>query len=161
MNQIKIRKVNYSDVKESDDLLSLLQNYALDPQGGGEPLSDYSTENLIDELRKSPIAVSFIAYESGLPIGLANCFYAFSTFAAKPILNIHDLVVVEGERGKGIGSKLLKAVEEEATSRGCCKVTLEVLENNTRAQHVYTSFGFAGYNLGEESNNALFWQKKI
>jgi ribosomal protein S18 acetylase RimI-like enzyme len=36
-----------------------------------------------------------------------------------------------------------------------------VLEQNELAQNVYRSVGFEGYNLGKESNNALFWQKKL
>ncbi len=102
-----------------------------------------------------------MAYKGEEPIGLANCFYAFSTFSAKSILNVHDLAVKEGQRGLGVGTKLLQAVEDEAKAKGCCKVTLEVLEQNTRAKRVYESFGFAGYNFGDGENNALFWQKKI
>ena len=60
-----------------------------------------------------------------------------------------------------MGTQLLKTVEKEAKTTGCCKVTLEVLKNNKRAQHVYQAAGFAGYHLGEVDNNALFWQKKI
>lgn len=158
---ILIKKVDFSDDQQSKELLQLLQTYALDPQGGEEALSEFTVNNLIASLQKSPIACSFIAYDEQQPIGLANCFYGFSTFAAKPLLNVHDLVVIEGCRGKGIGTKLLEAVEKEAAMNGCCKVTLEVLQNNTRAQRVYKSAGFAGYNLGEEENNALFWQKKL
>ena len=158
---VEIRKVDFLNTHEAQHLLMLLGNYALDKQGRGEPLSQYVQENLIGELQKSPIAVCFIAYKNSKPIGLANCFYAFSTFSAKPLLNVHDLIVVDGNRGEGIGTKILNAVENEAKSKGCCKVTLEVLQNNERAKRVYQSFGFAGYNLGEEENNALFWQKKI
>jgi ribosomal protein S18 acetylase RimI-like enzyme len=89
------------------------------------------------------------------------CFYGFSTFSAKPLLNVHDLVVHESMRGMGVGTQLLQAAENEAKEKGCCKITLEVLQNNTRAQKVYQSFGFAGYHLGSEDNNALFWQKKF
>ena len=158
---IQIKKVDFNNKKEAADLLTTLQHYALDEQGGAEPLSEYTSKNLIVELQKSPIAVSFLAYSGERPVGLANCFFGFSTFSAKPLLNVHDLVVHESVRGKGIGSQLLKAVENEAKDKGCCKVTLEVLQDNKRAQKVYQSFGFAGYNLGSESNNALFWQKKI
>ena len=158
---VQINKVDYNNSKQASELLQLLENYALDPQGGGEALKDYTKKNLIDKLKKSSIAVSFIAYENKIPVGLANCFYGFSTFNAKSLLNIHDLVVKDGLRGKGIGTKLLSAVEQEAKDSGCCKVTLEVLKNNKRAQRVYKSFGFGGYNLGEVENSALFWEKKL
>lgn len=161
MENVVIRKVDYNNDAEAQQLLEMLNVYALDEQGGGEELEDYTKQNLIKELRKSSIAVSFLAYKGEEPIGLANCFYAFSTFSAKSILNVHDLAVKDGQRGLGVGTKLLQAVEDEAKAKGCCKVTLEVLEQNTRAKRVYESFGFAGYNFGDGENNALFWQKKI
>lgn len=161
MENVIIRKVDYNNEVEAQQLLRMLNVYAFDEQGGGEELADYTKQNLVAELRKSPIAVSFLAYKDEEPIGLANCFYGFSTFSAKPLLNVHDLAVKDGHRGLGVGTKLLQAVEDEAKSEGCCKVTLEVLEQNTRAKKVYNSFGFAGYNLGDGENSALFWQKKI
>lgn len=161
MENVIIRKVDYSNDVEARQLLEMLNVYALDEQGGGEELADYTKENLIKELRKTPIAVSFLAFKDDEPIGLANCFYAFSTFSAKSILNVHDLAVKDGHRGLGVGTKLLQAVEDEAKVNGSCKVTLEVLEQNTRARKVYESFGFEGYNLGDGENSALFWQKKI
>lgn len=158
---MRIIKVDYKNQEQGKDLLFMLNHYAMHEQGGGEPISEYVNENLLSALAKSPIAVSFLAYEGREVVGLANCFFGFSTFAAKPLLNVHDLAVRDGFRGKGIGTKLLNRVEEEAKSTGCCKITLEVLEQNTRARQVYQKFGFEGYNFGEESNNALFWQKKI
>ena len=38
-------------------------------------------------------------------VGLANCFMAYSTFAAEPIVNIHDFAVLSGHRGRGIGPR--------------------------------------------------------
>ncbi len=159
--EIQIKKVDFNNEKEGHDLIAMLQHYAMDLQGGEEPLSDYTTNNLIAELKKSPIAVSFLAYDNETPVGLANCFYGFSTFSAKTLLNVHDLVVKESTRGLGVGTQLLLAAETEARLKGCCKVTLEVLQNNSRAQKVYSSFGFSGYYLGAEDNKALFWEKKL
>jgi len=158
---ISIKKVDFSDKREGQDLINLLQCYAQDPQGGEEPLAEYAVQNLVEGLKNTPFAVSFIAYKDNQAIGLANCFYGFSTFSAKPLLNVHDLVVAKESRGLGIGTRLLQAVENEAKENGCCKVTLEVLQQNNRAKRVYQSFGFSGYNVGESENNALFWEKKI
>jgi len=56
---------------------------------------------------------------------------------------------------------LLEKVEEVACSKGCCKITLEVLSNNEIAKCAYSKFGFAGYELDPEAGSALFWQKKL
>ena len=158
---MEIVKVDYNNKQQGDDLVFMLNQYAVDEQGGGQPLSDYTQENLIDALRQTPIAVSFLVYKGSQPIGLANCLYGFSTFKAKSLLNVHDLAVHSDYRGQGIGTMLLERVEEEAILNGCCKITLEVLEQNERAKHVYQKFGFEGYNLGDNSNNALFWEKEL
>lgn len=92
---------------------------------------------------------------------MANCFEAFSTFSCKPIVNVHDLVVSTEFRGNGISQKLLNKVEEIAKSKGCCKVTLEVLSGNEPAKASYSKFGFSGYELDPSVGAALFWQKKI
>jgi ribosomal protein S18 acetylase RimI-like enzyme len=76
-------------------------------------------------------------------VGAAVCFIGFSTFAARPLLNLHDLAVVPELRGRGIGRALLRAVEERARALGCCKLTLEVVQENTQARALYERFGFA------------------
>ena len=55
----------------------------------------------------------------------------------------------------------LKAVEHTARDMGCCKVTLEVLENNHRALKVYAAAGFARATYTEEAGPALFFAKQL
>ena len=92
---------------------------------------------------------------------MAVCFEGFSTFACKPLLNIHDIIVAKAHRGHGIAKSLLAKAEEIALSLGCCKLTLEVLEGNIVAQAAYKASGFAGYALDLKMGMALFWQKKL
>jgi len=129
--------------------------------GGGAPLSEAVKRHLVQELSTRPYAFSVIAYVDGEPAGLANCFEGFSTFACKPLVNVHDITVLRKHRGKGISQKLLAKVEEIAMAKGCCKLTLEVLSNNTVAKSAYEKFGFAAYELDPIAGNALFWEKKL
>ncbi len=85
----------------------------------------------------------------------------FSTFACRPLLNLHDLGVAEKFQGRGVGKALLSALEERARDLGCCKITLEVLEGNAVAQGLYRKLGFEGYALDETTGRAMFWQKKL
>jgi GNAT superfamily N-acetyltransferase len=139
----------------------LLNEYAKDAMGGGEPLSAFTQANLVKEMAKRPAIHVVLAFVDGKPAGLINCIEGFSTFACKPLLNIHDVVVVADYRGQGISSQLLQKAEEIAKSLGCCKLTLEVLEGNTLAQAAYIANGFAGYQLDPEIGRAMFWQKKL
>ena len=159
--EIKIELVDYSNQEQGKDLLNLLDCYARDPMGGGEPLAQYVKENLLNELSKLPHAFSLICYVDGVAAGLVNCFDGFSSFTCKPLVNIHDLIVANDFRGLGIGQQLLQKVEEIAVEKGCGKLTLEVLEGNAIAQATYTKFGFSGYELDPQAGRALFWDKKL
>ena len=158
---ITIQLADLNDPAHASAVVYLLNAYAQDPMGGGETLSDFTQANLVSEMAKRPTIHVVLAFVDGKPAGLINCIEGFSTFACKPLLNIHDVVVLAEYRGQGISSQLLKKAEEIAKSLGCCKLTLEVLEGNTLAQAAYVANGFAGYQLDPEMGRAMFWQKKL
>ncbi len=158
---INVIKADYSNEKHKNEIPMLLDAYAFDPMGGGRPLDSEVKNNLVKELSKLPHAFSVIAYVNGVPAGLVNCFEGFSTFSCMPLINIHDIVVLKKFRGNRISHKLMAKVEEIALSRGCCKITLEVLSNNTIAKSAYENFGFSSYELDPEIGMALFWQKQL
>lgn len=142
-------------------LLMLLNDYALDLLGGGEALPDFIKTNLVAELKRHTFAHVVLGFVDGSPAGLMIGFEGFSTFACKPLINIHDVVVAGKYRGQGIARKMLSHLEKTAQELGCCKLTLEVLEGNTVAQSLYRSCGFEGYALDPTMGKALFWQKKL
>jgi GNAT superfamily N-acetyltransferase len=94
-------------------------------------------------LQQHPTTLVFLAYHGDEPVGLAICFRGFSTFAARPLVNISDYFVLPAHRGAGVGRELLAAIEARARALGCCKLTLEVQENNRRAQKLYAAAGFS------------------
>jgi GNAT superfamily N-acetyltransferase len=159
--KISIQQANYHNPVDAKAVVELLDAYACDPMGGGHPLLDSVKDNLIAELSKRDFAISFIAWIDDKAVGLLNAFEGFSTFMAKPLINIHDLMVLPEYRGLQISQKLLQAVEDFSRDRGCCKLTLEVLQGNIKAQKAYSNAGFAGYELDPQMGQALFWQKKL
>ncbi len=158
---IEVLLANYQNPLHQLHIPQLLDSYARDPMGGGQALDEKVKQQLVSELAKLPHAFSILAYVDGKAAGLANCFMGFSTFAAKPLVNIHDLIVHPQYRGLGLSQQLLQNVEGIALARGCCKITLEVLSNNPPAQGAYRKFGFAGYSLTPEAGTAQFWQKHL
>ena len=64
-------------------------------------------------------------------------------------------------RGLGLSQKMLRKVEEISRQRGCCKITLEVLEGNAVAQNAYQKFGFAPGMFDPEHGRMLFWIKDL
>ena len=152
---------DYKDERHARDIASLLDAYACDPMGGGKPLDADVKTNVVSALSGLPHAFSVIAYVDGEPAGLINCFELFSTFACKPLVNIHDIIVLNEYRGQGLSQRMLKSVEDIAVAKGCCKLTLEVLSCNAAARASYEKFGFSGYELDPQAGSALFWQKTL
>lgn len=106
-------KADLNDEIVAAAVVDLLNSYACDFCGGNEPIPDYSRENLISELRKRLTAHVFVAQDTGRSdeyVGLAICFEGFSTFACKPLINIHDFYVRPEFRRQGISSALMFAI---------------------------------------------------
>ena len=158
---LTIINADFNNPAHGDMVLALLNEYAQGPMGGNEPLSDYTRANLISELAKRPTAGALIALQDDQPAGLAIYLEGFSTFACKPLLNLHDFMVSERFRGQGIAQQLLAALDQTALARGCCKITLEVLQGNEPAKALYRKSGYEGYELANDTGQAMFWQKKI
>lgn len=164
MDQVPSVVVEIADLSsrtEAAAMISLLDAYARDIKGAGEPLSNYTRDHLAEELQKRVGCCVFIARVNGTPAGLSICFESFSTFACRPVLNIHDFLVAPEFRGQGISKLILAVIQSEAVSRGCCKLTLEVLEHNTIAVNLYKKFGFQAYELDPQLGRALFYEKPI
>ncbi|MEY3509681.1 MAG: Mycothiol acetyltransferase [Pseudomonadota bacterium] len=157
--KLTIDAVDLRQSAHCDALIKLLDAYAQDPMGGGEPLAAEVKARLCDDMAERPTVASFIAWLDQAPVGLVNCVEGFSTFKSQPLMNIHDLVVLPGHRGMGIGQALMQAAQTHAQARGCCKLTLEVLTGNERALRSYEQFGFEPYTLDPAAGQASFMQK--
>lgn len=158
---ISIIIADLTDDHHAAALLNLMNTYASGIMGGGRGLSEFTKTHLARELHKRNHLFTLLGFDGIKPVALANCVEGFSTFACKPLVNIHDLVVAEDYRRQGVAFDLLRAVESEAAKRGCCKITLEVLEGNAPAQNLYRKFGFTSYSLSQDTGQALFWEKPV
>ena len=158
---VTVAQADYGDPVQAGAIARLMREYALDPMGGGKPLPDGVAEGLAAELARRPQALTLLAHAEGEAAGLLNAFEGFSTFAGRPLLNLHDVVVSRRFRGRGIGRMLLAETERIARERGCCKITLEVLEGNRVARAAYEKAGFGAYVLDPAAGRALFWQKPL
>lgn len=156
---LEIVRARYDDPAHAAALVELLDTYARDPAGGGEPLNDFARENLVDALAARPFVFSVLAFDGETPVGLVNAIEGFSTFACRPLVNVHDVVVMPSHRGRGIAAAMLAEVEAVARGRGACKLTLEVLEGNAAARALYRRLGFAAYQLDPAMGQARFMQK--
>jgi ribosomal protein S18 acetylase RimI-like enzyme len=137
-------------------LVALLSAYIADEMGGGLPLTPQEQRRLTDGLSQHPTAIVLLAKTGSVFSGMLVAFENFSTFSAKPMVNIHDLIVLKPFRGKGIGRLLMNALTKKAEEKGCGRITLEVRKDNAVAQNLYRDLGFA-----EASPEMYYWRKAL
>lgn len=146
---MNVRPADLADPADAAAIVRLIDAYARDPRGGGVPLPAAVRARLVAGLAAHPTALVWLAFEADTAIGVCVGFLGYSTFQAMPLLNIHDLAVLPQYRGRGVGRALLAAAERLANSAGCCKLTLEVLEDNLPARHLYEDCGFRDVRYGD------------
>src|SRR5690606_25186869 len=98
MDDVVICEADLTNPDHQQAILTVLDSYASDIMGGGKSLSPEVQGNLIPALQKHPTTYILLAFADSQAVGLAICFLGFSTFAAKPLLNIHDLAVTPQAR---------------------------------------------------------------
>lgn len=152
---VQVVRVDFGNQRQREDLVLLLDLYAQDEMGRGAPLATEVRAQLAERLAEIPHCRAWLAYEDDTPVGVIVAFLAFSTFRARPLLNLHDVAVRPGYRGRGIGQALLAAAEADARELGCCKITLEVRVDNV-AQRLYQRAGFRN-----DAPQHEFWAKVL
>jgi len=158
-SDISIIDANLAEPAHAAALLELFEHYLRDPMEGGLAMSAQLGRELVPRLRAHPAGCVFLAYHRGDPVGFAICFVGFSTFNARPLINIHDLGVNSAMRGKGVGAAMLERIERKARELGCCRITLEVRADNHPARGLYRKFGFSESSLGGVRQE--FWVKPL
>lgn len=159
MTILTLLRADYGNPVHARALVELLDTYARDPAGGGHALDDFARSHLVACLAARPQAFSVLAFDGETPVGLVNCMEGFSTFACRPLVNVHDVVVLASHRGLRVGEQMLQLVEQVARERNACKLTLEVLSGNTSAQRLYARIGFNAFQLDPAMGQAQFLQK--
>ena len=120
---------------------------------------------LVDGLRNHPVSRNWLAWDLSTapptPIGCAICQIGFSTFLAKPTLNLHDLFVLASHRDRGVGGMLMQSLHRAAEELGCGKVTLEVNRTNEAGQRFYRRLGYGDGQSTDRGDGVWFWSKPM
>ncbi len=156
-NEIQIVVGDLHNEEHAENFLKLTAAYMSDPMGGWAHVwNDEQKANLINDMKEHPSALVLFAVSHGNYVGICTCFYAYSTFLAKPLLNIHDIYVSPEHRAKGIGKLLIQRAESVALAKNCGKITLEVRKDNLNARDLYKSQGYS-----EAPHSMFFWIKYL
>ncbi|MFA5328683.1 MAG: GNAT family N-acetyltransferase [Prolixibacteraceae bacterium] len=154
--ELSLLQVDLSNSTHAAQVIKLLNDYMNDPMGNNRPMEKSIAPKIIAGLKKHPGFLGFFVMANDQFAGLANCNINFSTFQAKPLINIHDFIVSPEFRGIGAGRFLLQGIVDFALENGFCRVNLEVREDNLTAKSLYKKLGFT-----DCVPRMMFWEKKL
>lgn len=149
-------EIDLNKEEHCKQLIRLLDAYMQDDMGNGSPMPKGLAPKILDGLKNYSGYLGFFALVDGQYAALANCNKNYSTFKAKPLINIHDFVVHPDFRGKGVGKFLLDSIANYGKANGYCRVNLEVRNDNLKAQKLYQKAGFS-----ECNPSMYFWERNL
>ena len=91
---------------------------------------------------RSELAIAFLEEDGAPAVGYTYTRAHPSLYSDGPEVYLEDLFVEPEARGRGVGSALLRFVEERARSAGARVIALSVNERNEQAQGLYRRHGF-------------------
>jgi ribosomal protein S18 acetylase RimI-like enzyme len=162
--RIRIAPANLDDDRDASAVHALLCEFAREPVSGGKDLPEDVQARLIEGLRAHPVSRNWIAWDDSTapstPVGCAICQIGFSTFIARPTLNLHDLFVLPSHRDRGVGGLLMDTLHRAAEALGCGKVTLEVARENVAGQRFYRRLGYGDGKDPDGGDGVWFWSRR-
>lgn len=105
------------------------------------PENDKMTQNCFFDEFKQKTRKYFVALDNNIPVGYIGIFDSIDDY------NIIGVAVDKKYQRKGIGSKLLQTVIEEANKNKVATISLEVDETNQKAINFYKKMGFVVTNV--------------
>jgi len=128
-----IRDATYGD---STGIVRLIRGLSETP-AQENPLTETYVRGYLD----APNSRILLAVRGERVIGLLSYSVRPDLFHAAPCCFIEELVVDASERGKGIGTELMRALLARTDKEDCAEVSLTVMPENTSAQRFYRRLG--------------------
>ncbi|HEY8552262.1 MAG TPA: ribosomal protein S18-alanine N-acetyltransferase [Thermaerobacter sp.] len=121
----------------------------------------WSERAFVSELRDNLYADYIVARHDGRVVGYAGMWCILDE------AHVTTIAVDPEFRGRGVGDRLLTALEERALRYGCRRMTLEVRVSNHVAQRLYRRHGFRpcgirrGYYVDNGEDAIVMWRDRL
>lgn len=123
--------------------------------------TDHLSRRQYEKHLHSPSAAVLAAVDTQGLLGKAVVFFRSNSDVAR----LYSIAVDGRARGRGLGEKLLHAVERAARRRSCTRLRLEVRQDNAGAIRLYERLGYrcfaARAGFYEDGADAWRYEKKL
>ncbi len=132
-------EIRRARIEDEHQIIELLKEF---PENALGPVDWKAGRETFRQIMHHPeLGSIFVAEEEGEAIGLITLSFPTAIRCGGIYTCIEEFIVGEKGRGKGIGGRLLRAVLEEATSKGCYE--LQVNNPSESGYPVYLKYGLA------------------
>jgi GNAT superfamily N-acetyltransferase len=136
---LRVREAREGDVAAMVELLGQLFKQEADFQPGAT-----KQQRAIELLLAQPtLGRLFVLTRGTKVLGMVSLLFTISTAEGGKAAWLEDLVVRADQRGKGLGTRLLRAAIEWARREGLTRITLLTDGDNVRARRLYARHGFS------------------
>ena len=138
---IQFKPLEQSDI---DTIVTLMQQfYAID----NYPIDVETSKTLFQEfISDENLGKSWLILSDNVLVGYLILTFVFSFEYKGKIAFLDELYITAAARGKGIGSKAIEFVQNEAHKTNLKLIYLEVEPHNEKAQKLYLASGFESHN---------------
>jgi len=135
---LEISQAAVADLPQLVELLGLL--FAQEADFAPDAARQEAGLRLI--LGRPEVGSVYCARSQGTVVGMVSLLFTVSTARGGRAAWLEDLVVRPGERGRGVGGRLLRHAIADARALGCTRITLLTDDANEGAQRFYERAGF-------------------
>ena len=131
--------IERADLHNLDQIVPLFDGYR---QFYGQPSDMDQARTFISRHLENGTSVIFLAFIGEQPCGMTQLYGSYTSIRMARIWKLNDLFVSVAARGYGVGTALLKRVQQFGEQTHAARVDLSTDVNNFTAQHLYEKFGF-------------------
>lgn len=127
-------------VENLDEVLPLIREYQCFYQV--TDIDDARNKQFFSQFSEQSDSGCLFAYrKQGELVGFATVYFSFSSMITSKVALLNDLFTLNNNRGKGIGTALIKHCETYGKSKGAVRLQWVTAIDNQVAQAVYKSLG--------------------
>ncbi len=159
-NKDKILIVRNATISDSSKLLALIEHKAaFDRNMKGFEGNITTNVTKIEQTLfcDSPYAYALLLESDNKTLGFAIYHFRYSSFKGEPSIWLDDLFVMEHQRSKGCGIKLMNALQKRAQETVASHISWTASPNNIRAHQFYEKLG-AVIELMDNGRPYFYWR---